>query len=459
MGERARIWQRVSTSGQDEASQLPDCVRWCDSHGYEYDAAESYVVHGKSAWKGKHAAELDRAFADMAAGEYAVLVVWKQDRIERRGMEAALNLVSRAKAAGGRIEFVTQPHLNKLNDMAGRISYVIMAEVAQAESETKSDRIIAKHNALRAAGSVVGRAPWGYAIEERDGRKVLVPTDEGRIYIPQIYQRIIDGQSLRQVAAWLDSQGVKPMQGQRWNEGYLAYRLIRNATYKGRRVNSGNLETEALVSPSTFDHALAALASRAYRGRGTVVHEKPLVMPVCGACYLAPHVEGPRRKGCPSGISPMYRVFAGKSRTPYMRCTGHGPGRQGCGAPMVPLADLEAEVIGSMADNHLPHLERVFVPGDDRSDEISRHRADATEAISRGDYEAATAAMQSAAKLESAPRVAPHWELRVSDQSEADWFEGLDPDGRRAALADYEITAQRVDGEVSVTIVPRALVA
>ena len=156
MGETAATWQRVSTGGQDEASQFPDLVRWCESH--DYTVTERYVIRAKSAYHGKHAAYLDQAFADMAAGKFTVLVVWKQERIERRGMEAALALISRAKQAGGRIEFATQPHLNKLNDMGGRISYAIMAEVASEESRTKSDRITAKHASLAVSGSLVGRS-------------------------------------------------------------------------------------------------------------------------------------------------------------------------------------------------------------------------------------------------------------------------------------------------------------
>ena len=105
MGETAAKWLRVSTKGQDEASQDPDLTRWCDDHGYE--VTEEYVIHGRSAYHGKHQVTLDQMFDDMARGLFTVLVVWKQDRIERRGMEAALNLISRAKQAGGRIEFVT----------------------------------------------------------------------------------------------------------------------------------------------------------------------------------------------------------------------------------------------------------------------------------------------------------------------------------------------------------------
>lgn len=447
--ERAGIWQRVSTLAQDEASQLPDMLTWCDEHDYE--VAEKYVIHGKSAWKGKHAEALDKAFADMAAGKITVLVAWKQDRMERRGMEAALSLVSRAKQAGGRIEFAKEPHLNKLNDMGGRISYAVMAEVAQAESETKSQRILAKHATLRESGSVIGRPPWGYKIVKRDGRKILEPTDDGRKYVPQIFQKAIDGASLRAIAAWLDSEHVPTHDGKAWNEAFLGTRLIKNPVYYGRRRNAGNLETEALIPATMWQEANEAVKSRIKPGRSTVKQAKAFLAPVCGACY------GKDREGCPSGKSPMYRVYtgAGAARKPYYRCTGHGPQRKGCGAPMFPVEDLDSIVTEAMLAKMHPHYERKFIPGDDKSDEIAKLRERGAEAMRKGDYSAATEAMREAEALENAPRVAPHWETVETEQTEAEYFNALTPDERREYLARYEVTAELRDGWPVVTIVDR----
>ena len=450
MTDHARLWQRVSTRGQDEASQLPDLITWCDSHGYTYDLAESYVVQGRSAWHGRHAADLDRAFADMAAGEYVVLVVWKQDRIERRGMEAALALISRAKQAGGRIEFATQPHLNKLNDMGGRISYAIMAEVAQAESQTKSDRVKAKNNALRSAGSFVGRPPWGYAIVNREGRKVLEPTEAGKRWIPEIYRAAIEGKSLRDIAAMLETAGLKPSGGKRWNEGSIGNNLIPNPVYYGQRRNGGALETEALVSVTTWQQANASVASRIRPGRGTVTHEKPLVQPFCGECF------GQARPGCPSGKSPMYRTFGpyADGKRALFRCTGHGPQRKGCGAPLLLVSQVEADVLATLVDDTSWHVERVFVPGDDTADRINALQEKGAEAIRTGDYATAAAIMERAAALDSEPSVPAHWEDRVTDQTEAGYFAGLDRDAQRDYLRSREIVAT----SAGVVIVPRAWV-
>src|ERR1700722_19535962 len=97
-------WLRVSTGAQDEASQLPDLVKWEQAHGY--DVRAEYTVHGKSAYHGQQDAALDQVISDMQDGKISVLVVWASDRIERRGAYNAFDLARRVREAGGRIEYV-----------------------------------------------------------------------------------------------------------------------------------------------------------------------------------------------------------------------------------------------------------------------------------------------------------------------------------------------------------------
>jgi DNA invertase Pin-like site-specific DNA recombinase len=450
MTERARLWQRVSTGGQDEASQLPDLMGWCDTRGYEYELNERYIVHGKSAYKKQQQAALDQVIGDMANGQYAVLVVWAFDRIQRGSTLEAFMLAEQARAAGGRIEYVLDTYLNETNQMSD-VLLALAATAAREESKRKSQRVKIKHTALRANGSAVGRPPWGYQIicivcntpprkpKCDSHQKVFAPTDEGRKYIPLIFQLVIDGKSLRYIAAWLDSHKVSTQSGKSWNEQYLGFRLIKNPVYYGHRRNSGQLETEALISYSTWQAANAALTSRVKSGRSTVKHEKALLSPVCGNPDCDASGEHP---------SPMYRTFTGKDRVPYYRCSGRSPQRHGCGN-MVPLAELDAQVIEAMLSDHANmHVDRVFIPGDDRSDEIGRLREAGAEAMKRGDYATATDYMQKAAQLESEPRIAPHWEDRETGQTRGEHFATLDSEARREELAqNWEVFAYMVEDE------------
>lgn len=446
MNDRARLWQRVSSGGQDEASQLPDLIKWCDSHSYEYDLSERYVLHGKSASKGKHQAELDRALDDMAAGKYTVLVVWQSSRIERRGAFSAFDLARRVREAGGRIEYVKDAYLNETNEMSD-VMLALAATKDRQKSLDISKQVKAKHDALRAAGSIVGCAPWGYEIVREDGRKVLVPTADGKKYIPLIFDRVIRGESLRTIARWLDSEGVAPMNGGRWHEGFIGNRLIKNRTYMGQRPNAGSLETPALVSATTWQAANAALTARVRPGRSTTIHPKTLLAPVCGNCY------GKEREGCPSGISPMYRVMprAAEGPLPYYRCTGHGPQRKGCGS-MVRAAELDARVRDIIGTMDKPHIDRVFVPGDDNSDRIAKAQERGAAAMRAGNYQAAMEAMREAEQIEAEPRTAARWDMRETGQTEAEFFAGLDLDGQREYLARWDVLPVTAKGKFAVLL-------
>jgi hypothetical protein len=70
-GEPAGIWLRVSSGEQEEALQLPQVLKHCADHNYR--PAKWYIIHGKSAYHGKHQKDLDRALEDMRHGETHVL--------------------------------------------------------------------------------------------------------------------------------------------------------------------------------------------------------------------------------------------------------------------------------------------------------------------------------------------------------------------------------------------------
>jgi DNA invertase Pin-like site-specific DNA recombinase len=452
MGDRARIWQRVSTGGQDEASQLPDLVRWCDTHGYEYDVEERYVVHGKSAYHKKQAAALERAISDMANGQYTVLVVWAFDRIQRGTALEAFTLAEHARAAGGRIEYTQDTWLNETNEMSD-VMLALAATAARGESKRKSERVNIAFDLRRAEGSAIGKPPWGYGITCtvcnarpsqpgcRHHQKIFTPTAHGRRYIPAMFQMVIGGYSLRDIAEWLTVEGAG---GKTWNQDYLSSKIFRNPVYYGQRRNGGALETEGLVSYSVWEEANWALASRAKSGHSA--KEKALLAPVCG---------NPDCDATGKHPSPMYRIVT-RHGIVFYRCHGRGPRCKGCGN-MIPLAELDSRVTDAMEADHMNmHIERVFIPGDDRSDEIGKLRESGAEAMKRGDYAGATEAMRQAEELEALPRIAPHWEENETGQAQGEFFAALDTDGRREELAQNWVVSAHRD---AVTIVPRELVS
>jgi hypothetical protein len=262
-----------------------------------------------------------------------------------------------------------------------------------------------------------------------------------------IFDMAINGKSLRFIAPWLDCEGVRTLSGKPWNEIYIGH-LMKNTIYYGQRRNSGQLETEAVISYSVWQQGNAALNSRMKAGRSAVKSEKALMLPVCSNPDCDASGEHP---------SPMYRT--GIRQGSKYRCYGTGPQRKGCGNG-ISVAELDARVIDSMESDHTNmHVDRVFIPGDDRSDEIGKLREKGAEAMKRGDYTAATDCMRQAEEMEALPRIAPHWEEVKSDQTESDYFMSLDMAGRRRELAEnWIVSAHRAsDGEIVLDIARKTL--
>jgi DNA invertase Pin-like site-specific DNA recombinase len=452
MAERSRQFRRVSTRAQDALKQRADLDAWDASHGYE--AGPAYSVDGKSAFHGRQIPTLERAVADMEASEYEVLVFWAADRMWRgESLAKALAYVERVHAAGGRVEFVKDTHLNVAGDssMPAWVRNMLFAQafgVANAESERKRQRTQMDIEHHKSTGSVHGRPPWGYVITGTKDNKRFVPTDTGRRWIPVIYDLVINGSSLRNIAEYLTNEGVLTTRGKIWNEAFLAH-LVANPVYKGARRNGGpEMKVEALVSPTAWDEAQLALASRARIGRGTTKQpSKALLRPVCGQCF------GDARDGCTDGISPMYRILRGPraERVGVYRCFGHGPQRIGCGAE-IPEDKLDRAVIVMLSVDTRPHIERVFVPGDDRADQISRLRDQGAEAMRQGDYERATKCMQDAADLEKQPSEWPHWREEEQDITRGQYFASLDNDARREYLKAWRPLACVEDGQALIDL-------
>ncbi|HLX48569.1 MAG TPA: recombinase family protein [Streptosporangiaceae bacterium] len=452
-------------------TQDEDAQEWAEDNGHEVIATVPDKKSGTVAMWDRPNLKPWVTQPDLMA-RYDGIVAAKQDRLSREKWadEARLRLWAEDN---GKTLFIVDRNMKWPPASEDDVSrWNDGADQARREWVSTSKRYTRMQRKLREAGYLVGRPAWGFrSVCEHCGtegkcqcgpkcphHRLLMPTADGRKYVPAIFQMSIDGKSLRDIAAWLDSQGVRTTDGKPWHEGYLGNRLIKNPVYYGQRRNAGTLETEALVSYSVWQEANAALASRTRPGRGTVKHEKTLLCPVCGNPDCDATGEHP---------SPMYRVFSGKDRIPHYRCTGRGPQRKGCGN-MVLLAKLDAAVIESALSDQMTHRERVFVPGDDRSDEIGKLREAAMSAYRAGDKARFMQLDAEADRLATLPSRPAHWEYRVAGpcadvayeavpealrgalrethalcqhQTEGEWFASLDDAQRREELRKRSVSA------------------
>src|SRR5260370_59601 len=234
----AGAWVRVSSGGQDEANQIPDIERHCTEQGHRI--TKWYTLNDKSASKGEQQAMLDQVVADMKLGIITTVVCWHSDRMERRGPEALFRLLRQVRDAGGRIESTKEP-LFGTTDLGGEAMTAFGAVIAHQYSVHLAQQVKAGHDRGRANHALTpGGIPWGYVVTGAKYNKTIVPTDECRTYVPQIFQRCIDGDSCRTIALWLDAEGVKPTPGSRWSDTSV-WQLLKNMTYTGRRQDEGTL--------------------------------------------------------------------------------------------------------------------------------------------------------------------------------------------------------------------------
>jgi hypothetical protein len=330
------------------------------------------------------------------------------------------------------------------------IQWDMMLRLAHQEWLNISERYSRMQRTLRARGSVVGSIPWGMRIEpgfndKGEPVKVFTPTVAGRKYIPEIFSRIIARESLRDVAAWLASEGVvrdSRIDGGAWSEMNVSH-IIRNPVYYGRRRNGGELVTEALVTVAESQAADAALKARIRTGRGTSKLEKALLSPVCGN----PDCDA---TGLDKGPSPMYRISA-EDHT-YYRCTGRGPRRRGCGY-RVRLAEADQLVIDELSSDHMNmHTERVFIPGDSSADDVARLRELAMDAYRAGDKARFMELDAQAEELAAQGGTEARWIERETGETEGEFFSSLPAEARRDYIASRWIVKLDQNG---AGIVPR----
>jgi DNA invertase Pin-like site-specific DNA recombinase len=223
-----------------------------------------------------------------------------------------------------------------------------MADQARREWEDIQRRNTETQAELRGRGALIGRTPWGYQVGGVKYAKTLVPTEEGRRLVPEVFARVISGESLAAIARWLEAQT-----GRSWWPRTLGT-MIRNPVYIGRQADAAGktiLRCEPLVDAATFRRAGKALDTRPKRGPVNPETRAPL-----SGVLFCPRCAG----------SPMYRIRAGNGNTHlYYRCTGRGSDRRGCGN-MVRAALVDAAVDQLIMEwFSTPVMAHTVIPGNE----------------------------------------------------------------------------------------------
>jgi site-specific DNA recombinase len=207
--------------------QEVDCRRWCATHAVE--VRRVHVDRGVSGYSRLvHRDGFDAASRAVIVGEVSTLVVWKLDRLSRRGIGQIGGLLDEFERVGGRLVSV-QDQLDTAQPQA-RMIIALLSEFARAESEVMGLRVRSAKEAQRAAGLwLSGKPPFGYAVAA-DQR--LVPVEPAASLMRHVFRLIATGHSLTMVCHHLNSSGLRNSRGNPWTTSCLS-EAIRTPAYAG----------------------------------------------------------------------------------------------------------------------------------------------------------------------------------------------------------------------------------
>jgi DNA invertase Pin-like site-specific DNA recombinase len=406
---KSRQFRRVSSDDQDYGKQVADLDAWDVSHGYTQDG--TYEMSA-SAYHGRQIPELERAVWELESGAFSVLTFWAADRMWRgESLAKVLGYCERIHAAGGRVEFVKDAHLNYSPDVEPWVRNMLLAQAfgaAHGESRRKSQRAKMDVQAKRVVNAAHGRPPFGYEIRGPKDAKVYVPTQEGRKIVQALFHDVIDGRPLKALAAELSVRLGRPV-GHRW----IGHKVIANPAFYGAR--SG--VAEAMVTHEVWLEANAALASRqrGTREPGT----RPLLLVKTVACSCG-------------GV--MYRSGDGSK----FYCRGRND-QGACGA-RVTVLHVEQQARALVSQDTRPETRRVFVPGTDRTTAMARLTLSITEAAGRGDVESLAALTAEMAALKGSDDVPSRWDEVPTGRSLGRAFSDSAPEQQRQELTRWTVT-------------------
>ncbi len=367
---------------------------------------------------------------------YDAIVAYKTDRLSRGTQEDFTRIEHWATEHGKRLIIVNGPQYPARDD-SDYWQWTAEKRQARKELEAIQERTGRAIGQIKASGYMTGRPPFGYAADGVKYRKTMVPTDAGRIYVPEIFQRVSDGIPLVKIAAWLDSEHVKPnsQNGVRWSPKSLS-QMIRCRTYVGERKDAAGLtvlDVEPLVDAKLWLAANKRL-DNAPVGRRNPSNGEPALLTGalrCGRCD-----------------SPMYRIRS-RGRQVYYRCHGQGPQPKGCGV-MVAIPLLDAIVDDMMTDDGSWVMESTFVPGSNYDAEIAEIqlaiRDLGTRNLSDDEYDAELVRLRAERdRLRELPATPDRWDVIpvIKDDgtplTEAERWRDADNAGKRQILKDHRI--------------------
>lgn len=373
--------------------------------------------------------------------QYDGVVAYRFDRLSR-GDDASTSEIEKWARDNGKI-LLTEDGLQYPCEGVEGIRWDVTKRIAHEEWLKTSERYTRMQKHLRDSGYLVGRPCFGFQVIALDNHKTLQPHPVNAEFVRQAIARYLEGESLRSVCSWLDSQGALPPSGGKWSPVSLS-QVFHNESLIGRRKNENGktiLKFPAVIDKATWAKLQDKLGEKASR-KGVAPKATALLTSIA-TCYKC---GGPMYRQ----TSTRKRKDESKAQYVYYRCHGDDRNPSQCGF-MVSQPKLDAAVNEFFARwDDAEVTEIVLIPGEGYEDEISDVERDLRELdFDAPDFaERQAALLAERARLKNLPARPGRTELRGIGLSHAQYWASLTDAQRRSWLLEHKAQI-RVFPEIS----------
>lgn len=218
--------------------QEADCRAWAERNGLT--VRKVHTDRGRSGYKAVERKGFDSALAAVTAGVVGTLIVWKLDRLSRKGIGQVGRVLDGIEAVGGRLVSVVEG-LDTSDDSA-RTIVATLAELARSESKDLGARVGHAKKYLRSKGQWIGgQPPYGLGVDPKS--KKLVHDPECAVYARLIADEVLAGASLVKTARLLNEYEIPSPRGGQWNAASIM-QLLRSPAFAGLMPETESVETD-----------------------------------------------------------------------------------------------------------------------------------------------------------------------------------------------------------------------
>lgn len=318
------IYIRVSSPGQADGASLETQERACRDWLAEHQASGSIEryreIHtGTELWERP---ELTRLRADARAGRLTRVICYTIDRLSRDPVHLGV-IISELEHAGVELVFVQDVFDDSPE---GQLIRFVRGYAAKVEHEKIRERSLRGRRARAEAGKLPPspRPRYGYQWADQGRTRYIIDPERAAV-VRRIFQDVVKGVTLHQIARTLAEDGIpSPTGSETWHVQTVA-RIVRHPYYRGEGeftlagvsyvIPAGAVP--AIVEPDFWDAAQLQVARNKKRSLRNNRQPVPALLrggfARCGYCGYAMHANG--------GNTSM-RYICGNHTTFPVRCDG-----------------------------------------------------------------------------------------------------------------------------------------